>query len=184
MIGLGNPGPTYQGTRHNVGAAVVEELARKVGGRWREDGGYRRTTGDSLILCLPLKFMNRSGHAVAAILSDTGAALSDMLVVCDDVNLPLGRIRLRRRGGDGGHKGLRSIIDVLGTEEFPRLRMGIGRPGTPELLDEYVLAPIPDDQVQEIRKMVQRAADAVMCWSEQGLDAAMVLFNAPPGGES
>lgn len=183
MIGLGNPGPTYQGTRHNVGAAVVEELAQRVGGRWREDGGYRTTTGDSLILCLPLRFMNRSGGAVATILSDTGAAPSEMLVVCDDVNLPLGRIRLRRRGGDGGHKGLRSIIDVLGTEEFSRLRMGIGKPDTPESLEEYVLAPVPDDHVQEVRKMVQRAADAVMCWSKQGLDAAMVLFNPPSGGE-
>ncbi len=179
MIGLGNPGPSYEGTRHNVGARVADSLATGCRAVWTQTRLYRQTRLRELILCVPLSYVNRTGTAVATLLEDTATSISCMLVVCDDVNLSLGRLRLRRRGGDGGHKGLRSLIGVLGTQEFARLRLGVGKPPVSGPLEDYVLDRFPSDQVPAVDAMVSRAAEAVLCWHAEGMEAAMARFNAP-----
>jgi PTH1 family peptidyl-tRNA hydrolase len=136
-----------------------------------------------VLLCVPRSFVNRSGEAVAALLRDTGGTVSQALVVCDDVNLPLGRLRLRGRGSDGGHKGLRSVIHVLGTEEFARLRLGVGRPSPVESLEEYVLSCFDEEDLPAVETMIDRAVDTVLCWIDEGLETAMSRFNAASGGE-
>lgn len=179
MVGLGNPGRRYEGTRHNVGACVADALAQARRGAWTTTPLYRHVPLGGLILAVPLSYVNRTGAAVAALLRDTATSAGRMLVVCDDVNLPLGRLRLRRRGGDGGHKGLRSVIAVLGTEEFARLRLGVGKPPGSGPLDDYVLDEFPADQLPVADAMIGRAAEAVLCWHDEGAEVAMARFNAP-----
>jgi PTH1 family peptidyl-tRNA hydrolase len=179
VVGLGNPGRSYEGTRHNVGACVAESLAKARRAAWTRTPLYRQVRLRGLTLCVPLSYVNRTGTAIAALLRETATPVARMLVVCDDVNLPLGRLRLRRRGGDGGHKGLRSVIAVLGTEEFARLRLGVGKPPVSGPLEDYVLDQFPSDQMPTVDAMVSRAAEAVVCWHGEGMEAAMARFNAP-----
>jgi PTH1 family peptidyl-tRNA hydrolase len=178
MVGLGNPGPSYEGTRHNVGACVADNLAAEQRAGWTRAPLYRWTQLGELTVCVPLTYVNLTGTAVRVLLADAAAPIDRMLVVCDDVNLPVGRLRMRRRGGDGGHKGLRSVISALGTEEFARLRLGVGRPPAPGPLEDYVLDRFPSDQGAAVETMVDRAADAVRCWHAEGMEAAMTRFNA------
>ena len=182
VFGLGNPGPEYQTTRHNLGFWVVDLLCQRMRGRWRlPSRNYtecRLTVGGaSVTLVQPLTYMNLTGRAVDQFASRDGFHPAGLLAVCDDTALPLGRLRLRRKGSDGGHNGLASIIDALGTSEFPRLRLGVGP--VPESTDQadFVLAAFGADEVDTARSMVARAADCVECWVREGVDAAMTRFN-------
>ncbi|MDQ0285326.1 PTH1 family peptidyl-tRNA hydrolase [Desulfofundulus luciae] len=184
VVGLGNPGPEYAGTRHNVGFMVVDRLARDLGITvdrvfLRALVGQGQVAGQSLVLAKPLTYMNRSGEAVAALLNWYRLTPAHLLVVSDDLDLPTGRLRLRKSGGHGGHKGLRSIIELAGSREFPRLRVGIGRPAGPghEVVD-WVLGRFTEEESPLIEKAVADASKAVQVALTRGLDAAMNLFNA------
>jgi PTH1 family peptidyl-tRNA hydrolase len=181
IVGLGNPGPRYVNNRHNVGYQVVARLAE------RHDMTFTRvmfkaciTTGDiaaeRVVLARPLTFMNLSGQAVRPLLHWYHLYLAELLVIHDDLDLPLGRIRLRNKGGSGGHKGMRSIIQTLNSEDFPRLRIGIGRP---ERADPqgYVLQDFTSQQLTTMGEAYDRAVTAVECFVSSGIVSAMGEFN-------
>lgn len=163
IVGLGNPGPEYAGTRHNVGFDVVVELARRHKikldrGRQRSMVGLGRIRGVAVALVKPLTFMNLSGQAVAPLAKSFGIAPERIVVVADDMDLPLGQVRYRPRGGTGGHNGHKSIVQHLGTSEYPRLRLGVGRPGDDTV--EHVLSKFKPDERAEAEESVAKAADA------------------------
>jgi peptidyl-tRNA hydrolase, PTH1 family len=191
ICGLGNPGDRYRLTRHNVGFRVVDLLADRWGltGRGRLREGAARLEADRadpagrVMLVKPMRYMNASGGPLRAALRQTEASLeTDLLVVADDIDLPLGRIRLRRAGSAGGHNGLRDIIAVLGTNEFARLRVGIGRAGEPV---DHVLASFHPSERDLATEAIASAADAAELWLREGIEAAMNAFNgldiAEPG---
>ncbi len=182
VVGLGNPGDEYQETRHNVGFRVVDEVARRLrAGRWerRHASEVAATTrGPRVWLAKPRTFMNRSGDAVASLLAGLGIPPGSMLVVVDDVDLPVGRLRLRPSGGPGTHNGLRHIVERIGPG-FPRLRLGV-RGETPwNDLAEYVLAPFEEEERPAVEEMIKLAADAVAVGIFEGLGRAMNRFNQP-----
>jgi PTH1 family peptidyl-tRNA hydrolase len=184
VVGLGNPGPQYAHNRHNVGYQVAERVAQHMGassGRvmikaYTLSGAL---AGTKVLVARPLTFMNLSGLAVGPLLRWYHASTSELLVICDDLDLPLSRIRLRPHGGSGGHKGLRSIIEALGTQDFARLRIGIGRPshGDPE---DYVLNDFAPDELIGMLDAYDRAVEAVESFVLDGIVVAMNQFN-PPG---
>jgi PTH1 family peptidyl-tRNA hydrolase len=183
ICGLGNPGERYRLTRHNVGFRVVDLLADRWGltgqGRVRDGAGlldvHRPAPIGKVLLVKPLKFMNLSGGPLRAALRQTDVDVStELLVVADDIDLPLGRLRLRRSGSAGGHNGLRDIIAALGTNEFNRLRVGVGRAG--EAVD-HVLAGFKPDERDLADEMVALGADAAERWLAAGIDEAMNAFN-------
>jgi PTH1 family peptidyl-tRNA hydrolase len=183
VAGLGNPGRRYQGTRHNVGFEVVDRLAARqrltfeaapadaLQARWR------RGDDDPVMLVKPLTYMNVSGEAIGTLCHFYKVALPDLLIVCDDVNLPLGRLRLRAIGTEGGHNGLRSIAARLGTIEYARLRVGVGRGDDRRDLADHVLAKFEVEELPGIGAAVDRAADAVEMWVRDGIAKAMNQFN-------
>lgn len=182
IIGLGNPGEEYKGTRHNLGRELAQRLIR----RWGRILPRRRREyllftyslqGEEIGIVMPRHFVNLSGVSIKAFRDLTGISLQDMLIACDDVNLPLGKIRIRPRGSNGGHKGLRSIIESLGTEDFPRLRMGVGRPPDEGDLVEFVLSPFSSDEWPVVEEMLERAGDAVEEWIRSGMEKAMSIYN-------
>ena len=185
IVGLGNPGHTYHQTRHNVGFMVIEQLANRhaVSVTERvlhpEDGrpaavGGRYQDGECAVqLLMPLTMMNESGDALKAM----GTAPQDLLVVCDDVNLPLGTIRLRPQGGSGGHHGLASCLAVLGTEEVARLRVGVGAAELPRDLEAFVLSRFLTTELQLIKQAVAQAAEASDTWAREGIEVAMNRYN-------
>lgn len=182
-VGLGNPGITYRRTRHNIGYLVLNALARQRDirirrGRFRCSQGEGEIGKEQVVLARPLTFMNESGACVAGLVRHFDCALGDLLVVCDDVNLDLGKMRLRRAGSAGGHKGLISIIQHLHSEEFPRLRIGINRP--PEGMDmmSYVLGPFRRGEWPAVNETIARAVQAVETWVYYGIEEAMNRFNA------
>jgi PTH1 family peptidyl-tRNA hydrolase len=180
VLGLGNPGERYRGSRHNLGFRVARELAqrRDVEMDRLECNALVARDGD-LLLAMPQTFMNRSGYAARCLVERYGIASGDLLVVYDDVELPLGRLRLRPGGGPGGHRGMESVIHNLRTEAVPRLRLGI-RPenlAAGEDLVEFVLAPFPADERPLVERLVERAAEACEAWLEHGIDSAMNRFN-------
>ena len=184
VAGLGNPGATYAATRHNVGFRVVDELCRRFRCHLVDAPGPARigraaTPSAELVLVQPLTYMNASGPAVAYHLEQAGLSFERLLVVVDDVALPPGTVRMRVQGSDGGHNGLRSVMDALGSGEFPRLRCGIQRESMPagELLPAFVLAPFEREERDAVDAMVARAADAVLAGAAQGWTAAMNSFN-------
>jgi PTH1 family peptidyl-tRNA hydrolase len=183
VFGIGNPGPEYRHTRHNLGFAVVERLARAAGRtlrRFRElsAAGTGVWVGrEPVLLVEPLTYVNRCGPVLEAICRLERVPLRKVLVVVDDVNLPLGRLRLRGRGSDGGHNGLRSIVAALGTEEVPRLRLGVGAPPSSAVFSQYVLAPFPPEERPRAERVVARAARTAMVWARDGAAAAMELAN-------
>lgn len=182
MAGLGNPGERYRRTRHNVGFLVVDELAARAGaGRFREEADAWvapvRMAGEDVLLAKPFTFMNRSGSAVERLLAAYGQAPSDVLAVVDDVALELGQLRIRERGSHGGHNGLRSLIESLGSEEFPRVRVGIRKGEPPAELADFVLADFPQEDVLVVQEMVGWAADAIESAVADGVPAAMNRFN-------
>jgi len=186
IVGLGNPGRKYVGTRHNVGFDVVAELSRRGSApaprKAFESELAEIAIGDErVLLAAPQTFMNLSGRAVRQILDFYKLGLADLLVICDDLNLPMGRLRLRKNGSAGGQKGLRNIIEHAGTEEFARLRIGIDRP--PERMDAtaYVLQKFTASERDAMSDAVAAAAAAAELWATQGPDAAMNRVNAAPG---
>jgi len=185
LVGLGNPGEEYAATRHNIGYRVAEELAGRLG-RPYEARRARSIVcrvpvgGAEAIVARPLTYMNRSGVAVAALLELAGAGPGDLLVVCDDLYLDFGTIRLRARGGPGGHNGLLSIVETLGTQAFARLRVGVGpaEPGEPHA--EFVLRPFPRRQQKLLPEVLRQAAECAEVALSEGVAIAMNRFNRKP----
>ena len=177
----------YRRTRHNTGFMVIEELAARLRCAARPGKGeYEYAEGSigglPVTLLAPTTYMNASGEAVLDALEHFRVPPDRLLVIADDLALPLGTLRLRTSGTDGGHNGLASVITQLETEDFPRLRCGIGREGRPakEATAEFVLSPFASDEEESVRKMILRAADAVATIVESGLDRAMTLYNRAP----
>lgn len=187
IVGLGNPGREYEHTRHNVGFHVAEELARryrvtlKNHAKWKARAAKIADIGDGVLLAEPTTFMNLSGWAVREIAAFHKLASSDVLVVVDDADLPLGRLRMRTSGSAGGHNGLKSIIQELGTIEFPRLRVGVGR--QPGELKHHVLGRFSEEERAQIDAAVKRAADAAELFAKENILAAMNRYNAAPAAE-
>lgn len=182
IIGLGNPGSKYEGTRHNVGFEVVDELARRLRLEYESspaDAVMAKERGPNaqVILVKPLTFMNRSGHAVGELARYYRIVVSDLLIVTDDANLPLGRLRARPAGSAGGHNGLGSVIDLLATDQVPRLRVGVGNGDQSRDLADHVLAGFDESEVDIIREAVVRAADAVELFVRDGIEQTMNHFN-------
>ncbi|WP_420456736.1 aminoacyl-tRNA hydrolase [Rubrivirga sp.] len=188
VVGLGNPGPDYDGTRHNAGFEVIDRLADRLGvaldteaahafvaeGRLPPEGGE---PGPSVALARPLTFMNRSGRAVAALLDRYGLGPADLLVVYDDLALPIGGLRLRGEGSSGGHNGVQSVIEALGSTEFPRLRVGVGNSFPPGGQVDFVLSPFDDDEIGAAEAAFDDAAQAALTVAREGLTAAMNRHN-------
>ncbi len=180
IVGLGNPGLRYRATKHNIGADVVAEVARFHGIslrrlRYRSRFGEGRIVGEEICIIVPETYMNLSGEAVNSIVTDRHIALEEILIVCDDADLPLGTIRMRAQGSDGGHKGLRSIVECLGSSAFPRLRIGIGKEGD---LSQHVLAPFRKEELYRVREVKKTAQEAILCWLTEGIAKAMNRYNA------
>ncbi len=183
VVGLGNPGRQYERTRHNVGFRVIELVAQRHGASaWRSkfEGRFAEAASLGAALLLPQTYMNDSGESVAQAASFYKIPPERVLVVCDDINLPFGRLRFRRSGSDGGHNGLKSIILALDSLDFPRLRVGIGRSG-PDAID-HVLGMFTKDEERELPDIVARAADGVETFVRDGSDAAISAVNAFGGG--
>jgi PTH1 family peptidyl-tRNA hydrolase len=184
IVGLGNPGPKYRGTRHNVGFAVADEVARRAGAPFESSrvealvARWRRPGADAVLIAKPLTFMNRSGEAIGALLRYYRVAIGDLLVIVDEVQLPLGRVRARPRGSAGGHNGLRSIVAHAG-EEFARLRVGVGRGDPRRDLADHVLARFDADESAEVERVVARAADAAELFVAADIAAVMNAYNGP-----
>lgn len=185
VVGLGNPGKQYDGTRHNVGFRVVDLLAS----RWQTEFGTEKFhawfasgefAGEKVVALKPTTFMNRSGQAVLAAGRFYQLELADLLVVVDDVALELGRLRMRRRGSAGGHNGLRDIIERIGSDDFCRLRLGVG--GARGSLVGHVLSRFESDEAPVVDGLIQSAADAVESWISRGPEATMNSINAARDG--
>ena len=182
VVGLGNPGSQYECSRHNAGFRVVDILSARHGLRLNEYRfsslmGYGKIAGRDVVLAKPLTYMNRSGLAVSSMVAWYTPDLSDVLVVLDDIALDQGRLRIRAKGSDGGHNGLKSVIDILKTEEIPRLRIGIGMPNPTVDISNHVLDSFEKEEIPIIGEALMRAADAVSVWIEHGIDRAMNEFN-------
>jgi PTH1 family peptidyl-tRNA hydrolase len=181
IVGLGNPGAPYKGTRHNVGFAVVDEIARRAGiafdnsvadaliARWRRPD-------EAVLLAKPLTFMNNSGQAIGDLTRYFKIDPGDVLVVVDEIQLPLAKLRARARGSAGGHNGLKSVIAHLG-DQFARLRLGVGRGDEQRQLADHVLARFDRDEAEESERMIQRAADAAETFITSGIEAVMNRYN-------
>jgi peptidyl-tRNA hydrolase, PTH1 family len=181
VAGLGNPGSEYAATRHNIGFMVVDQLAAQFGSTWEKSVPQAREEALSakcgaVFLIKPISFMNRSGYPLFAVAQFYKIEPQQILVVLDDLALPLGRLRIRSRGGPGGHNGLESIIIQFGTEEIPRLRVGIGQAPREGYVD-YVLSRFFDEEKPLVRSTIGRAVDAVKCAIDNGLVSAMNTFN-------
>jgi PTH1 family peptidyl-tRNA hydrolase len=190
IVGLGNIGPEYAGTRHNVSFEVVGRVAqalkaRRLPSRPSFEAAEADLVGSDgvscrLVLAVPTTYMNRSGLAVLELLEELALTPQELLVVVDDVDLPLGALRIRPSGSDGGHNGLYSIIEQLQTEDFPRLRLGIGRPPDNQDTAEYVLSRFRPEEANEVERMVAFAAEAVIFAVTHRLEEAMLQFNRNP----
>jgi peptidyl-tRNA hydrolase, PTH1 family len=184
IVGLGNPGPEYRETRHNVGFKVAEALVERwrVADQWREKFSALHVKtmvgGESVIVAKPLTFMNLSGQAVAGLSAFYKIDPADVFVVTDDVALPLGRLRARRDGSAGGHNGLKSIIQSLATQAFPRMRVGVGRGDDRRDLADHVLGRFEADERDTVSAAVLRAADASEVFISDGIERVMNTFNA------
>lgn len=181
IVGLGNPGPRYADTRHNVGFRVITQLAKEhnikvTGSLGPAIVGEGQIGGQPVLLLQPTTFMNRSGPAVTYAMRQRQIALEDILLIYDDLDLPLGKIRLRAKGSSGGHNGMRSVIAALGTQEFARLRVGIGRSNQSDVID-YVLEPFSREEIPIIMQVVETASEAVAVWVSHGIAQAASQFN-------
>jgi len=183
IVGLGNPGRKYEGTPHNAGFEVINEIARENGLKMKKSWRFPIESAQfsveqqTVLLVKPQTFMNRSGDAIAPLLRKKGVAISDVLVLVDDVELPLGKLRLRASGSAGTHNGLKSLIERLGSKEFARLRMGVGPVPTDRELVAYVLAKYSPEAREQVREQVPRAVDAVRAWVCDGVEKTMNEFN-------
>jgi PTH1 family peptidyl-tRNA hydrolase len=190
IVGLGNPGQTYRDTRHNVGYEVLQALAAHRGITMEErmpglDGRLAAVFGEGQIgqepvrLVMPLTMMNASGETLKA-MALTAQGLSELLVVCDDVHLPVGTIRLRPQGSAGGHQGLVSCLEAVGTEAVVRLRIGVGTVSLPSDLEEFVLSPFRPEERPRVAQAIERAVGACEVWATGGLEQAMNQYNRAP----
>ena len=183
VVGLGNPGPKYAGTRHNVGFEVIDYLAKGPGcSAFREKFeafvAEMKEGDETVLLVKPLTFMNLSGRAVRAVLDFYKLPVEQLLVVCDDFNLPLGKLRVRPKGSHGGQNGLRNIQEQLGTDAYARLRIGVGQPDPGEAVD-FVLSRFKPGERAAAEDAVATAAQAVLTWIRSGTEACMNRFNGP-----
>lgn len=182
VVGLGNPGDRYRNTRHNVGFMCVDLIARRWGIDLKERRakailGRGRYQEREVVLAKPRTFMNRSGDAISYLVARFGVKPSDIVVIYDEMDLPLGRLRIRPGGSPAGHNGIRSIIGELHTQEFPRVRVGIGHPGNQGGQISHVLNRFEGDEATEISQVIQRVAEAVDCMLEENITVAMNRFN-------
>ncbi len=183
VVGLGNPGARYAATRHNAGFMVADELARGAkAGQWtiRCRSMVCETTveGHAVVLAKPLTYMNLSGHAVELLLAEYGCRKEELILLFDDLNLPFGRIRIRSSGSAGGHRGLESVIAVLGSDVITRIRLGIGEEEIPADKAGFVLSEFPSARETELNEMICRAAEAARVIVSEGVDKAMSVYNA------
>jgi peptidyl-tRNA hydrolase, PTH1 family len=166
VVGLGNPGPEYRDTRHNVGQRVLDLLARRLRASWRRDGSAvvarGQWRGEPVRLIKPISFMNESGPVVAKALRRIEAGPVDLILVYDDIDLPLGIVRLRMKGSHGGHRGVRSVIEALGTQEIKRIKVGIGRPDQKDDVPDHVLTSFERDELPAVDAAVAEAAEKVL----------------------
>lgn len=189
IVGLGNPGSRYEMTRHNLGFRVVDVIADRLAVACEKDECHAKTAharwrGHSVLLAKPQTYMNRSGESVSALIQYYKIALADVMVVYDDLALPTGRLRVRAKGSAGGHNGLRSIINYLRTDAFPRIRIGIGAVPEGWAGADYVLAAFTKEEQPAIDVAILRAADAGLHWLEEGIDAVMREFNGTSGTQA
>jgi PTH1 family peptidyl-tRNA hydrolase len=185
IVGLGNPGREYAGTRHNVGFRVADMIGERLDLRWRTDGDavYAKSFGAAPFFVLkPQTFMNRSGYAVTRFAGYHQIEPRDMLVVVDDVDLPLGKIRVRSKGSAGTHNGLKSVVEQLGTTGFPRLRLGVGRGDRRRDLADFVLATFDPPELPEVEALVTRAADAAQMFVVESIETVMNAYNPDATG--
>ena len=188
IVGLGNPGRKYDGTRHNVGFDVVDQLANKHHADWESaprgiEALVARWRAADVVLAKPLTFMNLSGTAIVGLLQFYKVDLADLLVVVDDVNLELGRLRTRSTGSAGGHNGLKSAIAQLGTEDFARMRIGVGRGDARRDLADHVLAKFDRDEREDVEAAIGRTVEAVELFVTDGIGPAMNRFNRKEDAE-
>lgn len=182
IVGLGNPGKQYELTRHNLGFMVMQKLAERYKISLRSSSvtkaycGKGKIEGQDVLLVLPTTYMNNSGVAVKKLAHAREVEYENILVVCDDLSLDFGRLRIRSKGSAGGHNGLKSIIALLETQEFPRLRMGIGQTGSQDTKD-YVLAEFSKKEKDILNEFVDRAAEGCVAWISQGIAPAMEQYN-------
>lgn len=183
IVGLGNPGREYEKTPHNVGFAVLDQIASRLSCSFRRSLRFPLRTakaafgGEDLLLVKPQTYMNNSGSAVWPVLSRRGLGPADLIVALDDADLPAWQIRIRKKGGSGGHKGLESLIGVLGSEDFIRLRVGIGRGEGDASLRGHVLRPLSGEAWETMQEAAARAAEAVFCILERSVESAMNHYN-------
>lgn len=182
IVGLGNPGPEYKNTRHNTGFMVVELLAHELGirldnRRFQSRNTRTRLEGKDVILLCPMTYMNLSGNAVRQCADYYKINIEDVLIIHDDLDLPMGRIKIARQGGAGGHRGVQSIIDHLGGTKFPRIRIGIGRPRYNETTEAYVLSSFYKDQRDDVEEMLRAGVEACRLTIAEGVASAMNRIN-------
>jgi PTH1 family peptidyl-tRNA hydrolase len=182
VVGLGNPGRRYEGTRHNIGYAVLVELAKQFGStvpKAKFQGAVVEAElgGQKALLLSPTTYMNLSGASVQEAKSFYKISAEDLLIICDDLNLPVGKLRFRSQGSSGGQKGLESVIERLATEEFSRLRIGVGTAPAGRAWADYVLSKFLPDEVPVIEQAVTTAANAVVDWASQGIEYCMNQYN-------
>ncbi len=183
IVGLGNPGDRYSLTRHNIGFMAVSKISEIHSLRLRSSRRFKATTGEGLIaqercyLCMPETYMNLSGNSVRALANWLKIELDDIIVISDDISLNLGNIRIRNGGGDAGHKGLRSITECLGNNQFPRIRVGISGEHETDDLADYVLKTFTKKEQKILPDILKRCAGACECWIKEGMAAAMNNYN-------
>ena len=183
IAGLGNPGPRYKNTRHNIGFRVTDKIVSKYNGTLKKkflkkaNQANISISGENVLILQPLSYMNLSGGSILRFQKKLRLDLQDLLIVCDDINLPIGKIRIRPAGSPGGHNGLASIIDSLGSEKFPRLRIGIKTDKSVEDLSEYVLSGFNSEQAQIMKQVLDKAVSACESWITDGTEATMNRFN-------
>jgi len=182
LVGLGNPGREYENTRHNMGFMVIDRLAKKWGVglqkmRYRSLVGEGRFNEKKVVLVKPQTYMNNSGIAVASFVRFHKPALEQVLVVFDDLDLPFGSLRFRPSGGSSGQKGMQSIIDQIGNDGFPRLRVGVGRPPGRMEASDYILRPFKKSEQETLEMVLLASADAIETFLREGLEKCMTVYN-------
>lgn len=182
IVGLGNPGKKYDGTRHNIGFAVIDELTERHGikldqSKFKGHFAVETLFNEKIVLLKPQTFMNLSGESLRPLMDFYKIVPEDVLVIFDDLDLPVGKIRLRQKGGHGGHNGIRSIIDHLGTKDFKRIRIGVGRPTNSMPIVNYVLSPFTREQLEDVQTTIIKSADACEEWLKKPFSDVMNTFN-------
>lgn len=189
IIGLGNPGILYKDSRHNIGFSVIRQLARQEKIPLKKErgilaiGGKGKIEGAEVYLAMPLTYMNLSGSAVISLFEKYKKEIEDILVVSDDLDIEFGRLKVRPAGSSAGHRGLQSIIDVLGSDEFARLRVGIGRPNEKAETTKYVLSRFNKAEKIELKEIINRSAECCKTWVTKGVTECMNLFNKRSANE-